>query len=124
MGSSQEKHRHEEAIKEIDNEKELKMYIEKNHLQEHIAEIERLKKCDLYKHEENMEQKRIDYDDMLNKNANEKLRIERDSENRAKELTYNHEERKQELNNESKKIDNQHTKEMQEITFKNQEETI
>ena len=30
MGSSQEKHRHEEAIKQIDNKRELERYIEEN----------------------------------------------------------------------------------------------
>ena len=39
MGSSQEKHRHEEAIKQIDNKRELERYIEENNLKKLLPKL-------------------------------------------------------------------------------------
>ena len=39
MGSSQEEHRHEEAIKQIDNKHELEKYIEENNLKKLLPKL-------------------------------------------------------------------------------------
>ena len=39
MGSSAEKHRHEEAIKQIDNKHDLEKYIEQNNLQKFLRKL-------------------------------------------------------------------------------------
>ena len=103
MGSSQEKHRHEEAIKQIDNKLELEKYIEKNNLQKFTAEIERAKQMDLFKHEEVMEELSIKREETQLKYENQRKDNEEKHEIEKQKISYNQNERMKELENESEK---------------------
>ena len=103
MGNSAEENRHEEAMKQINNKRELEIYIEKNNLQKFIAQSEREKKMDLFKHEEVMEELSIKREDMQLKYENQRKDNEEKHEIEKQKISYNHNERMKELENESQK---------------------
>ena len=94
MGSSQEKHRHEEAIKQIDNKRELEKYIEENNLKKFIAQIEREKQMDRFKHEEAMEELSIKREETQLKYENQRKDNEEKHELEKQKISFNHDERR------------------------------